>query len=310
VSEADVLRLALDGHLKLSVDFVNKAQARRGKVARYSKAELTTMIQAGNLPDDLKWSMIPAELTATLPNIPEDQKGKPITYLASERIDDERYLTLQDDVVVINGVWDLPMIGGEALDVEHEYQMMTGGPAVILEVIDGTVVARGENEFCVLQESFDDNEYQPGSKAELEEIKERIAAENLDKADAEKLLNKHKEDREKYLSRRSENRNNDYFPAGGLPRDAVYVVRTEELRKFEQRFSENNETEKPLKTTERNTLLTIIAALCDYSAIDPQARGTAQKIAYMTQEIGAAVTDDTIRNVIEKIHDALESRKK
>ena len=32
VSEADVLRLVLDGKLQLSVNFVNKASARRGKV--------------------------------------------------------------------------------------------------------------------------------------------------------------------------------------------------------------------------------------------------------------------------------------
>ncbi len=32
VNEADILRLALDKHLKLSVNFVNKAYAKRGKV--------------------------------------------------------------------------------------------------------------------------------------------------------------------------------------------------------------------------------------------------------------------------------------
>jgi hypothetical protein len=32
LSEADVLRLGLDGHLTLSVDFVNHAQAQCGKM--------------------------------------------------------------------------------------------------------------------------------------------------------------------------------------------------------------------------------------------------------------------------------------
>lgn len=68
--------------------------------------------------------------------------------------------------------------------------------------------------------------------------------------------------------------------------------------------------EKPMTTNERNTLLTIIAALCDYSAIIPVERGTASQIAKMTEEVGAPVTDDTIRKVLAKIPDALVSRKK
>lgn len=68
--------------------------------------------------------------------------------------------------------------------------------------------------------------------------------------------------------------------------------------------------EKPLTTTERNTLLVIIAALCDYSAIKHQDRGAAGQIAKMTEEIGAAVTDDTIRTTLQKIPDALRTRMK
>lgn len=310
VTEADVLRLALDGHLKLSVNFVNHAYAKHGKVVYIPEDELLAAIKAGNLPDELEWGTFSPEMMAHAPGIPDDQKGKPVTYLRSLQLDSDRYLNLKPEVTSISGVWDLPMLGGEKLDIEHAYQMMTDGPGITLETMEGSFVERADGDMCQLQESFDDNEYQAGSNAQLEKIKTKIAIENLGKAEAEKLLNQHKEDRKKYLSRRRENRNNDYYPAGGLPRDAVHVVRTEELRNFEQRISDSFETDKPLKTTERNTLLTIIAALCDYSAIDPQARGAAQQIANMTQEIGAAITDDTIRNALAKIQDAVESRKK
>ena len=59
-----------------------------------------------------------------------------------------------------------------------------------------------------------------------------------------------------------------------------------------------------------NKLLIIIAALCDYSAIKHQERGAANQIAKMTDEIGSPVTDDTIRKVLSKIHNALETRMK
>jgi hypothetical protein len=76
-------------------------------------------------------------------------------------------------------------------------------------------------------------------------------------------------------------------------------------------FTDGNDVvDKPLSTTERNTLLTIIAALCDYSAIKYQERGAAVQIAKMTQEIGAAVNDDTIRTILAKIPNALETRMK
>lgn len=67
---------------------------------------------------------------------------------------------------------------------------------------------------------------------------------------------------------------------------------------------------KPLTTTERNSLLTIIAALCDYSAIKYQERGAASQIAKLTEELGAPVSDDSVRRALEKIPSALEARMK
>jgi len=68
--------------------------------------------------------------------------------------------------------------------------------------------------------------------------------------------------------------------------------------------------DKPLATTERNTLLTIIAAFCKYESLDPAARGTATDIAKMTQDLGATVSDDTVRRWLKMIPDAIESRMK
>jgi hypothetical protein len=109
----------------------------------------------------------------------------------------------------------------------------------------------------------------------------------------------------------------EYYPAVRLPKGSVFVVRTTSLVEFEERTRENAGTqndatmqEKPLSTKERNTLLTIIAALCDYSNIDFKARGASAQITAMTQEIGAEVSDDTIRKVLTKIPDAIETRMK
>jgi len=68
--------------------------------------------------------------------------------------------------------------------------------------------------------------------------------------------------------------------------------------------------DKALGKRERDTLLTIIAAFCKYESLDPKERGLAAKIAQMTQDLGAPVTDDTIRAVLAQIPDAVESRMK
>jgi hypothetical protein len=60
VRESDLLRMALDGHLKLSVYFVNNAEVRCGKVVPYEDAEweestLINFVMADKpLPDNVK----------------------------------------------------------------------------------------------------------------------------------------------------------------------------------------------------------------------------------------------------------------
>lgn len=68
--------------------------------------------------------------------------------------------------------------------------------------------------------------------------------------------------------------------------------------------------EKGLASTERNTLLIIIAALCDYSAIKIDDRGASSQIAKLTEEIGATVSDDTLRRWLKAIPDAMATRMK
>jgi hypothetical protein len=244
VSEADILRLALDGHLKLSVYFVNHATARRGKVVPYEEAEWysTKSISMFNslLPDKLKKNEI-----------------KEYCIMKSLNIDDHRYLNLEDEVITIRGVWDLSMVGNERLDVEHEYQNLTDGPEVTLLGLDGAFVENEDGVMCQIQESFDQNEYQSGSTAQLEKIKEHIASNNIEKETAKELLSQHKKKREKYLNERNKNNPADnYYPAGGLPRDSVLVVRTQSLIDLQKSlFPEESTGGKTLETNAKTSFL-------------------------------------------------------
>ncbi len=115
--------------------------------------------------------------------------------------------------------------------------------------------------------------------------------------------------------------NADAFRALQADRDALKarIDKAEEWAKtilaernalLSERDSLRAMVDKGLTATERNTLLTIIAALCDYSAIKPDDRGSASQIAKLTEEIGATVSDDTVRRWLKLIPDALATRMK
>lgn len=319
ISEADVLRFALDGHLTLSVNLVNHTRAKVGKVVGWSETKWEIFPKELTLNKDVKTldtfkdlSSIPANAAEQIQKIPKKDRKHFFSFVSSLCIDitNRKFINLDDKVSSIDGIWDLPMLGSEELDIEHKYQMLTDGPAVTLQNLEGTFLQRGNLTICQLQESFDDNEYHDGSKALLEKIKLHISIDKIPEVEAQKLLNMHKEEREKYLKKRKENPNNDYYPAGGLPDDAVIVVRTDELRRFEHALSDGNQNDRPIKTTERNTLITVIAALCKYEGIDPLNRKTTSEIVQMTEDLGAPVSDDTVRSILQKIPDAVETRKK
>lgn len=246
VTEADVLRLGLDGRLRLSVYFVNHATALCGKVISLAETDwelLPSLNGSGmrletasehSLKQENIWQA-PAKLLALLKDIPTAEWPNWIALPNGLNIDGERFLELSDSVTTLRGVWDLPMIGNEQLDIEHEYQKLTGGPAVTLQGLDGAFVEGRDGQISQLQEDFDDNEYQPGSTAHLKQLKQHIAENGIEDAEAESLLNRHKEQRKEFLEeRRTKPAKNKYFPAGGLPKDAVIVVRTEALREFER----------------------------------------------------------------------------
>lgn len=251
VGAADVLQFALEGQLKLSVHLVNHAQARLGKVVGY---------------EDTEWRTYSPAMSELIPGLPEEAKGKPIRAMKSLVIDEDRYINLDPTVSTIEGVWDLPMIGGERLDVEHAYQLMTDGPAVSLQSLSGAFLEKSDGTICQLQESFDSNPYIAGSTAQLEDLMREIASADVKDEAADELLKKHKEERKQYLERRQAERENDYYPAAGLPEDSVLVVRTDAIRDFERLVSESEQMRSsnasaPLGDGERETMQKQIAAL-------------------------------------------------
>ena len=212
VRESDVLRLALDGHLKLSVNFVNHARARCGPVVPMENAKL--------------WQA-PSDLASTL-KIPAEHAGKPLMMLQGININGKEVLELTDEVVSLDGVYDLPMIGAERLDVEHKFQQLTGGPAVTLSNLEGAFVAREDGHLCQLQDHFEDNE----------------------------SLRKNLKTPWSHPS--------NFYPAGTLPHDGVLVVRVGALMDLQERLvAAEPSSGRTLPARAQTTYQNIIGGLLD-----------------------------------------------
>ena len=295
VEEKDIYRLALDGHLRLSVDFVNHAYAQLGKIVG---------------KEDIEYFEAPDDIVESLSKSIEIELEKPLMLPKSLMIDDENYMNFDRKVFTIRGVWDLLMSGNEAIDIEHYYQQSIGGVEVTLTNLNGAYVRRG-NKVAQIMEDFEKNEYQSGSKAQLRIIEAKITNNNLNQKEANAIREKFKIKREEYLKKRaSSKREDNYYPAGGLPSDSILVVKTEAIFDFLNSFGGEKPVEKSLTSKERNTLLVVIGALCNDANIDYNQRGIAVSIEKMTEILGAPVTDDTIRNILKQIDDAVSLRSK
>ena len=246
VIEAEVLRLGLDGHLTLSVNFVNETEGRlvSREQATARKSDPSAPVQVSDL-------------------FPE---GKNFTFTAggydaeSEKV----------ELISIDGICELAMLGHERVCVENEYQRLTGGPAVDIADLNGTFVIRPDGTLCQLHTRV---------------LNSRGALSSL--------------------------------PARTLPDGADLVVRTTALDDLKARISESSSpdgdeprsVDKPLRTTERTSLLIIIAGLAKLAQIDVAKPSTAGKtIQVEIDKLGAKLGQRTIEEHLKRIPDALERK--
>ena len=256
VTQADTIRLAIDGHLTLSVNFVNSVYARCGKAIPNSEHV------GGGIPFN----------------------GRDV-------------LMFDDNISYLSGIYDLPMIGGEIYDCEHKLQKLTGGPLVLTSEIRGAFVRSNQSGYYYqIQEYFPDE----GEQFDFHKARQQLNKWDWKGRLFDDVLIEH------FIEKGGELKSKP-------SRDDVFVVRTSAIRDFIDSMVQPI-SDRVLGTTERSTLLTIIAALAKAAKVpldDYSKPGKAAGyIEGLTDEFGAHVAKRTIEEHLKKIPDALETRMK
>jgi hypothetical protein len=280
ISVADIYRLALDKHLTLSMNFPNSTYGKFGRVVAYSEAKYVPFIP---------------------PGISEEAENIiPISIMLGDQIDEDRVIEWDKEVHAIKGIWDLAMIASECLDVEHVYQQLTGGPEITLVCLGGVLLKRND-VYCCLVERMNLDKSNTISQT-LKRFADHVISTGKFPADK---LNEMLDDFEKDLSAHPKKLDNlccydNYYPAGGLPDDGVYVVKTSAIIEFLNRINEIPRHEKPLTTRERNSLLTLIAAICKETGFNIEQKGTSAALMRCTENLGRPLSGDTIRGILKQ----------
>lgn len=207
VDEAEMLRLALAGRLRMSLRIGGPQPVRCGKLLQLGATDFQAALRAGALPNDWPWPAIPVEALLGIPDypIPDGSNGAAWTWLMGLRIDDEHYLVLSQAVTTIEaGVWDLPMIGDEGLWVEQAYHSRSTLPAITLPGLHGAFVAGPDGRICQLQEANTENPH-------YRKRRPKQPGEHLD----------------------------NYHPAAAMPGDSTLAVRGDALQELEAQLVQN-----------------------------------------------------------------------
>jgi hypothetical protein len=199
VTEADVLRLALDGRLKLSVNFVNPVVVKLG-----------TLIAKEDVPYE---------------EVVGKNGNKFRHYISKQHVTDDGRIYVydaKDPAYTLRGVCDVPMGDGFRLEVERRYQCITGGPKMTGSWVGGVLVEVVDMDLCQFEMCMDEPDFpDAGDCGKL--LIEAMAASPLSTEQQFELVKRGLE---------VINRTSEYCIVDQLPEESLLVVRRNSLTDF------------------------------------------------------------------------------
>lgn len=298
VSLTDIYRLVLDKHLVMSVRLFNQAYALGGQFVTPPYRD----INCYPVTHDLATNELLDE-----PYI--------IDLDFALKVEDSAWLAFEENVHVIDGIWDLAMIGMESLDIEHLYQKELGSHTPVVANIRGVFLKQGEL-ICKLQKRLSP-EPTAKNRADLQDKLTSILRpkgltleEFLNCDDLSVYLNEAEVESVASLFESMQDGIPDYekFDDSLTLDDYAYqfVIKNSELMRFVQSLEDEPQEVKPLHTKERTTLLLLLGSILKKANFDLNERGVAGKIRRATEANNTPVGEETIRTLLPQIRDVVE----
>jgi hypothetical protein len=290
VTLADIYRLSLDEHLQISVYFLGGAKAKKGK---FIKKE-----------DVVFWDK---ELVS-------DSHGKPLVRSLSPftqeiELSEDRWASLDSEVVTISGLWDLSMVGSEALDIARRYQKEISGSEVCENCLRGVFLHQGDL-VCQLHSLFYDSQYYENSIATEEKFEEYITSNQLTDDESQELRDEFKF-QNRFRASDDFERAITYQPSTNFDdHDYCLVIKTNEVTRFIQSLEDTPPEAKPLHDKERTTLLLLLGSILKKANFDLNERGIAGKIRRATESNNTPISEQTIRDLLPHLRDTVELKQR
>lgn len=298
VSIADLYRFAFDRHITLSVNFINCGFGLQGKWVKSDDIEDQFEIDT-NIIDPKKHYC------------PKSPKPNEM------RVSKDEWISWEDDIELLIGVWDLTMKGEESFDVKDYYHKLTSGVSVTHPYSRGILLQQGE-VVCQLYKRFDSDEYNekdlyeqvyPPQKIVFSDTGEIIQAKASSPSNVQGLHFTHY----MFFNKIIEDVTGVYFvPCNSLKEqdDVQFVIRTNELTRFIQSLEDTPQEAKPLHDKERTTLLVLLASMLKKANFDLNERGVAGKIKRATESNNTPISEQTIRNILPVLRDIVELKQR
>ncbi|MCP3928006.1 MAG: hypothetical protein GY705_02760 [Bacteroidetes bacterium] len=196
ISEADVYKLAIDKHLKLSVNFLN------------STSVSYEVINAQNV------FSISAYLGVRL----DDFTREYLDIMKNQLSDLQKSKKLPCRISRISGVWDLQMKGGERCIVEDIYRELNNFPN--LRERRGQILVERDGNTCLVMEHHNE-EYCADNLEKIDQLHEEW--QQMDNSLPGEINYSEEIRKEEFKC---------YCSADNLPADSIFVVRTDALTQF------------------------------------------------------------------------------
>jgi hypothetical protein len=242
VSVADVIRFALDEHLKLSLRLITPAKARPGFRLPTEEESLAFMAEVAEVPHEVVGKELRGGECITLPAPVSGEVAS--AFALDEGEDDdcgqEIGLIVENYVVSLEGIVDLLLLSDGRQVVEDMYQALIGLPPAYRQFDKGVYFEGQGRAVYQLQEHFNEVVFKRRQLARTDNLRRYIEDNNFSAAHAKKYLAREDSYRQAHLRHQKQTLTmRKYMPAGSIPLDSALVIRAESLATFVAKLNSN-----------------------------------------------------------------------